>query len=171
MDFNILSFNIQMFKLLGLIPVKMEYNFAIQLLNAALIVVMCGTFIPCIHYFCANINDLTKTTEATYIIGAMSMSLFYYCFVINSKRELQELLEELQVIVHASESFSYENYCSLSSQNANFIRKIVRCNWAIPKCRQPHECLYHSFCENNDLHLYDLLCYSALCYIVLLLHR
>lgn len=98
----------RMFKLLGLIDIQIKliegnYGFISKIHNLLVIIIIFSTLLPSIAYFMANITDIAKTTDATYIIGAMSMALGMYCFLVNSKIELKQLLMDLQMIAGDSE--------------------------------------------------------------------
>lgn len=102
---NILILHHQFFKVLGLIQqneASETYGFLNVLHICTVIFIILSTTVPSIAYFWANVADITKTTDATYTIAAMCMSLGMYWFPAISKSKLKTLLGDLQNIVDES---------------------------------------------------------------------
>lgn len=53
-------------------------------------------------YFVENISDINKSTQATYVIAAMSLYFSQYWVFAVQKREYEELMQGLQGIVGTS---------------------------------------------------------------------
>lgn len=123
-----LPFHQKLFKILGLIHFKSESlkstsNFWMNLHNIIVILTILSTLLPCFAYFFVNITDIKKTTDATYIIAAMSMALGMYLSFVNSKFELKNLLIESERIMNESKWIYLYLKCKRSEQFI-FHRKI-----------------------------------------------
>lgn len=90
-------------KIMGIVPTK---NLPLLTSMTSMVLIssfLIGVTIPSGAYLLKNITDITKITDASYVMAAMIMSFFQYWCIIFQREEFNILLNDLQCIVDSSE--------------------------------------------------------------------
>lgn len=89
-----------------------------------------GVLVFSIGYFIENISDVTKTTDATYVICALSLFFVQFWVFALQKIEFRTLINELQSIIDKSKFF----WCGCSRKKTQLFPHFFRQEWPpIPK--------------------------------------
>lgn len=99
----VLKRNRALFKVIGLLlDENVHSKWTIGLINIVVSFPMLAVFYLSVAYFVENISDMTETTNATYVIAAMSLLFSQYWVFAIQNSEFRSLLDELQSIVDQS---------------------------------------------------------------------
>lgn len=90
-------------KIMGIVPTENMPLLTSTISMVLISLFLIGVTIPSGAYLVKNITDITKITDASYVMAAMIMSFFQYWCIIFQRKEFNILLNDLQYIVDSSE--------------------------------------------------------------------
>lgn len=103
---KILSKNIYYLKWIGIMVragTEKNQQIPIKIMNIACIVCPMLLMLPSFAYFITYLSDVAKATDAFYMIGILSMTIFTYIFYSKHRHEVENVIVDLQIIVDSSE--------------------------------------------------------------------